>query len=123
MRKKQESPYTWFSQKKAKDCEEIECPDYDPYKDFKRDPTGYYVLIKTQWDILRISVAICNKDNEVIKIFKGKRAQDLYHTIFQYEKKHNLEWFKEKFHVAYLGKELKKAELALVIGVKDYFQE
>jgi hypothetical protein len=115
--------YKWSSPEKAKDCEAIECAPYDPIKGFKRDPSGYYVLIKINFESSRIEVGICAKDHKIVKVFSGRTAQDLYNTIFQYEKAHKAQWFREKAHIAYLGKELKKAELALVLGNNAYFQE
>ena len=120
---KQTPHYHWAQQKLAKNCETIDCAEYDPIKNFHRDPSGYYVLIKVNFITARIEVAICNKDHEVEKIFNGRKAQDIYYQIFQYEKKHKVSWFEEKSHMAYLGKELKKAELALVMGNSAYFQE
>ena len=113
----------WAKQAMASDCQEIECRPYDGYKDFKLDPSGYYVLIRIEWDTLKIAVAICNKQHQIVRVFRGRSSQDLYTEIFRYEKKHNVEWFKSKDHIAYLGKELKKAEIAMAIGMKDYFQE
>ena len=115
--------FHWAKQKLAKACETIDCPEYDPRKDFHRDPTGFYVLVKISFAISRIEVAICNKEHEIVKIFSGRKAQDVYYQIFQYEKKHKIQWFQDKGHIAYLGKELKKAELALVMGNSAYFQE
>lgn len=118
-----ELSYNWAKQKIGKSYETIECKVYDAIKDFKRDPTGHYVIIKIDWTKPTIEVGVCNKEHEIVKVFTGRRAQDLYNTIFTYEKKHNLNWFKEKTHIAYLGKELKKAELAMVLGQTSYFQE
>ncbi len=115
--------YVWSKQKKAKDCTVTDCPSYDPYADFHRDPSGCYVLIRPDFSTLRIEVAVCNKGNEIVQIFSGVKAQDLYEGIFRWEKKHNTTWFKDKGHCAYLGKELKKAELALALGQNNYFQE
>lgn len=115
--------YNWKTQYMSKDCELIECLEYDSIKDFKRDPTGFYVLIKTNFELLRIEVAICNKDHKIVRIFRGGKCQDIYNAIFTYEKKHRVKWFEEKTHIAYLGKELKKAELALVMGNSGYYQE
>ena len=115
--------FQWASQKLAEGCETIECPEYDAYKDYKRDPTGYYVLVKINFATSRIEVAICDKDNTIVKIFSGRKSQDVYNAIFSYEKRNGVEWFKEKTHIAYLGKELKKAEMALVVGNNAYFQE
>lgn len=102
--------------------ETIDCPVYDPIKNFYRDPSGFYVLIRCNKAHSLIEVAICDKNHTIIKVFRGKRSQDLYHTIFNYEKKHNCEWFKSKDHMAYLGKELKKAEWALA-DKEEYLQE
>jgi hypothetical protein len=121
--KKKQTNYTWETQQQSEDCEIWECPEYDSYKDFKRDPTGYYVLIKVNFEFLRIDVAVCNKDHKIVLIFRGRKSQDLYKAVFKYEKTQHVVWFKEKTHIAYLGKELKKAELALVMGNSGYFQE
>jgi hypothetical protein len=115
--------YSWNTQKLSEKCETFECPEYDGYKDFKRDPSGCYVLIKVNFADVRIEAGICDKDHNVVRIFRGRKAQDIYNAIFKYERKHHVDWFKEKTHVAYLGKELKKAELALVMGNSAYFQE
>jgi len=117
------SPYTWKTQKLSDDCETLECPAHDNYKDFKRDPSGYYVLIKVNLELLKIELAISDKDHTIVQIFRGQKSQDIYNAIFQYEKKNNVVWFQEKTHMAYLGKELKKAELALVMGNSGYYQE
>ncbi len=110
-------------QQKIENCETIFCPSYDSYKDFQIEPTGYYVLIKPNFKISKIEVAVCDKKHLIIKIFQGQKAQDLYHTIFAYEKEYNAEWFTNKDHIAYFGKELKKAELALVMGNDAYSQK
>ncbi len=115
--------YHWSSQKHAEGCETIECKEYDPYKHFHRDPSGYYFLIRPNFSTYRIEVAVCNKGHSIVKIFSGRKTQDLYMGILDYEKKHHSEWFKNKAHIAYLGKELKKAEIALVMGSNAYFQE
>lgn len=115
--------YVWQKQSVAPKCEVINCPVYDPIKDFRRDPSGFYVLIRTDFAVMKIEVAICNKKHAIVKIFRGSKAQDVYEGIFQYEKKHRTEWFRDKGHTAYLGKELKKAELALALGQNNYFQE
>ena len=114
--------YVWHKQSLVPDLEIIECPPYDPIKDFRMDPSGYYVLIRAGKDASCIEVAVCDKRHVIIKVFKGKKSQDLYYTIFEYEKKHSCRWFERKDHIAYLGKELKKAELSFR-EKKDYFQE
>ena len=115
--------YAWETQKRSEACETAECAEYDGYKDFKRDPSGYYVLIKLNFSLVRIEVGVCDKDHNVVRIFRGRKSQDLYNAIFNYEKDQKVTWFQEKTHIAYLGKELKKAELALVLGNSAYFQE
>ncbi len=114
--------YVWHKQSVSPDLEIIDCPVYDPIKDFRRDPTGAYVLIRCNIKNSFIEVSICDKKHTILKTFRGRKAQDLYYTIFEYEKKHKLEWFKRKDHAAYLGKELKKAEFGLS-GKEPYVQE
>ena len=115
--------YHWQLPTWPEGTEIVECPAYDPYGMFKRDPSGYYVLIRIEWDLLKLAVAICDKKHKIVKVFRGRCAAEIYEEIFRYEKAHRQKWFFEKSHIAYLGKELKKAELAMAIGVKDYFQE
>ena len=114
--------YVWHKQSISSDLEIINCPSYDPIKDFHRDPTGVYVLIRCDTGNSLIEVAICDKKHTIIKTFRGRKAQDLYCTIFEYEKQHKLKWFSRKDHIAYLGKELKKVEFAL-LGKEEYIQE
>ncbi|MBF0489139.1 MAG: DUF4346 domain-containing protein [Candidatus Omnitrophica bacterium] len=114
--------YVWQKQSIASDLEVIDCLVYDPISDFRMDPSGCYVLIRPLIKEQIIEVAICDKKHVIIKVFRGKKSQDVYHGIFTYEKKHKVEWFKSKHHIAYLGKELKKAEWALR-GQDEYWQE
>jgi len=115
--------YVWHKQTISPDLEIIDCPVYDPIKDFHRDPTGAYVLIRCDKKNSLIEVAVCDKDHTLIKAFRGHKAQDLYHTIFKYEKKHGFKWFNRSDHAAYLGKELKKCEFFLTGKEKNYVQE
>jgi len=113
----------WIKDKTTdKNFEVIQCKPYDDYKDHKNDD-GCYTLIKVDFEFYEIQVAIANCKHEILKVFKGRRAQDIYNSVFEYEKIHNLNWFTEKQHIAYLGKELKKAEIALVLGNVGYYQE
>jgi len=114
--------YVWHKQVISSDLEIINCLNYDPIKDFRRDPMGAYVLIRCDMENSLIEVAICDKKHTIIKVFRGRKAQDLYYTIFEYEKKNKLKWFSRKDHAAYLGKELKKCEFALA-GKEEYIQE
>lgn len=115
--------YDWKTQKISKDVVRIPCKSYDGIEDFKRDPTGFYALIKINFTSYKIELAVCNKDHDVIAMFSGQKPQDIYDAVFAFEKKQKIEIFKEKTHIAYLGKELKKAEFALVSGNNAYFQE
>jgi len=114
--------YTWHKQSIAPDLTVIDCPDHDPLKDFRRDPTGAYVLIRCDIENAMIEVAICDEKHTIVNAFRGRKSQDLYYTIFEYEKKNKLKWFSRSDHAAYLGKELKKAELAL-LEKSSYVQE
>ncbi len=106
----------------SKDFEVILCKPYDDYKDHQNDE-GCYVLIKVDFEFYEIQLAVCNYQHEILRVFRGKRAQDVYTTLFNYEKEHNFKWFNEKQHLAYIGKELKKAEIALTLGNSGYYQE
>ena len=105
----------------ANDFEVIECKPYDDYKDHKNDD-GCYVLIKVDFEFYEIQVAILNYKHEILRVFKGRRPQDIWQAIFTYMEKHNKNWFKRLDHAAYLGKELKKAEICMSIGT-EYVQE
>lgn len=120
---KKKIAYVWQKQSGEDKSPTIECPSYDPYEDFRGDPSGYYVLIRTNFDSLTIEAAVCSNKHVVSGIFRGRKAQDVYEGIFRHEEKHKLSWFKSKSHMAYLGKELKKAEIALAMGQNSYFQE
>ena len=112
----------WVKDKKvAHDFEVIQCTRWDDLKDFKMD-NGCYTLIRVYMDTWEIGVAVCSQDHTILKEFRGRRAQDIYCAIFAYDKKNRMGWFSEPQHIAYLGKELKKAEMSLQMGF-DYVQE
>ena len=69
--------YVWHKQSLSPDFELINCPVYDPIKDFRRDPTGVYVLIRCDAKDSSIEVAVCDKKHAIIKAFRGRKAQDL----------------------------------------------
>ena len=113
----------WVKDKKvADDFEVIEVPRWDDIKDFIFDKEGCYVLIKVYRESHDIGVAVCNQEHVILKEFRGRRAQDIYSAIFKFDREHKLGWFNVMDHAAYLGKELKKAEMCLVLGC-DYYQE
>lgn len=113
---------SWIKDKKvAKDFEVIRKDDWDSYKDFIMDK-GCYTLIRTYPDTHEIGVAICNPDHTILKEFRGRIAQQIYDTLFRYDEDNKKGWFTRMEHAAYLGKELKKAEISLVLG-SNYVQE
>ncbi|MDP3728428.1 MAG: DUF4346 domain-containing protein [bacterium] len=113
----------WIKDKKvAADFAIYEVPRWDDIKDFIFDKEGCYVLIKIYRESHDIGVAICNQEHVILKEFRGRRAQDIYSAIFKFDREHKLGWFQVVDHAAYLGKELKKAEICLALG-SDYYQE
>jgi len=82
---------------------------------WKQDPLGYF-LIKVDKENGLISAGYCSNEHELKYEFTGKRAQDIYHEIARRKLISLLE------HASYLGKELKKAELALKFNL-DYVQD
>lgn len=86
---------------------------YDEIKDFRYDKNGYFLI---RINNNKIEAGHCLKNNEIDFIIKGKKAQDVYKEIINHKLVSRLD------HAAYLGKELKKAELALKNKTK-YMQE
>ena len=76
-------------------------------KRFVRDPFGDFIIYLAGGKI------VCKHDKLVIV---GKRAKEILDTIIEYDLVSRLD------HAAYLGRELKKAEIALVLG-KNYVQD
>ena len=112
--------------KSQQGLEMIECPPIDR-DSMEMDDSGYWFLIRPNFRYGTIEVAICHKDhsqpledeNKHIKeIYWGRSAQDIYHKILR-----ETEYVNFLTHAAYLGKELKKAELALVLGIQKFYQE
>ena len=84
------------------------------------DESGFYVLIKVDFVTRRIGCRVMNQDHVDVEDFWGYQCQDIYYRVL-----HDLrsdDWFIDKTHIAYLGKELKKAEIALATG-GTYYQE
>lgn len=112
----------WIKEKTyTTECKEIECHSYDDYKDHKNDD-GCYVLIRVRFDTYKIELAVCNYEHEILMVFRARRPQDIWHTLFSYDEENKKGWFTVKDHIAYIGKELKKAEIALALGT-TYYQE
>ena len=80
----------------------------------KLDRKGYF-LIKAEGKY--IYAGQVNKKNQMFRIIKGKNAEDIYNEIIKRK------WISRMEHAAYLGSELKKAELFLNKKIKKYVQE
>jgi len=80
-----------------------------------QDPKGFF-LIKPNYKNKAIHVGYCTNDNVLRYEIIGKRAQEVYHTIARLGLVSLFE------HASYLGKELKKVELAIKYKLK-YVQD
>ena len=97
----------------------VECKEID-LNNQEMDESGHYVKIKVDFITRRIGLAIHDKWHNQHEVFWGRQAQDIYHAILNDIR--SLNWFDDRTHIAYLGKELKKAEIALATG-GSYYQE
>lgn len=97
----------------------IECKEVD-INGQEMDESGYYCLIKVDFSTRRIAVAIHDAYHNLHESFWGKQCQDVYCGVLGDPRAK--EWFLDMSHIAYLGKELKKAEIALATG-GSYYQE
>lgn len=88
---------------------------FDPYKDWVMDPVGY-VLIRVNADEGVIELAHCTYNHVITKAVRGRTAQEVYVTAIKLGMVSRLD------HAAYLGKELRKAEIALQMKT-EYVQE
>lgn len=110
----------------------IECPKVNR-DTIEMDPSGWWFLIRPNFRYGHIEVAACHNDvvnipmtldeegetkKHIKEIFFGNCAQDIYFHILD-----NTKYITLMTHAAYLGKELKKAELALALGIKGHYQE
>ena len=89
---------------------------YDDSKEFVLDHEGYF-LIRIDNTSKNIEVGFCNSKNIVILKVIGKKPIEIYHTIIN-----KISLNIRKDHCAYLGRELKKAYIALKKGIK-YVQD
>lgn len=97
----------------------VECKEVD-INGQEMDESGHYLLIKVDFVTRRIGVRICDKWHNEIEDFWGRQCQDIYCTILLDER--SKVWFQDMTHIAYLAKELKKAEIALATS-GSYYQE
>lgn len=84
------------------------------------DRSGYYVLIKVDFSTRRIGLKVMSEQHIDIETFWGYQCQDVYYAVLTHPLAKS--WFTDLTHVAYIGKELKKAEIALSLG-STYYQE
>lgn len=91
-------------------AETIDCT-YHPIKDCQIDPAGYFLIRIIDG---RLEAGFCEKPGVISKIFRGE-ATSIYNTIAKTIKL-------QPEHYAYLGRELTKAEFALLLGI-DYIQD
>lgn len=90
---------------------------YHEIRDFVLDKNGFF-LIKVHPETKEIGAAFVDNNTYEIKFeVRGKTAQEVYYVIFN-----ELNVNVRLDHAAYLGKELKKAEIALQTG-EEYLQE
>lgn len=103
----------------------IECPRIDRDA-IAMDESGYWFLIRPNFRYGHIEAAVCHADaptliddsKNIVEIYFGVCAQDVYHKILN-----DTKYVTSRTHAAYLGKELKKAELALALGIQKFYQE
>lgn len=95
----------------------IQASHVDPY-DLELDLSFYFFIISPRFDIGRIEVEVHRRGGEIEAIIQGNRCQDIWTEIFKHK-----EWVTDLSHAAYLGKELKKAEIAMALGLKECYQE
>ena len=82
-----------------------------------KDGLKRYFLIRLDRKNNNIEVVFCNEKNNVILKVVGKKPVEIYQTMINKEKLPIM-----KDHVAYLGRELQKAYIALKQGL-DYVQD
>ena len=98
--------------KEDQEAEIIEAK-YDRLRDFKMDPTGYFLI---RINNNKIEAAFCKAQNKVEKVVVGTTAMEVYNTIIRENLISTLQ------HAADLGSELQKAEIALKENIK-YIQD
>jgi len=75
------------------------------------DKVGYFVIIPQPAKEV-ITVEHYSYENKLLRVIEGKDAKSIYSTIIDNG------WITNLSHVAYLGRELAKAELSLKLGFK-----
>ncbi len=117
LKKNIEKGKSWTkSIKKVSEFKSTQCPEYDHIRDYHQDPSCY-ILVDIDRESKEIIAGICNYQNQLVEEFRGKIAQQIYYFMLNERK-----YITRLDHAAYLGKELKKAEMALATG-QEYIQE
>ncbi len=117
LKKNIEKGKTWTKKiEKTPTFKVTQCPEYSHIRDYKQDQECY-LLINVDKEKKEIVVGVCNYHNQLMEEFRGKIAQQVYNYILNQRK-----YITRLEHAAYLGKELKKAEIALQTG-EEYLQE
>ncbi len=86
-----------------------------PVGEWVQDPKGYFTIM-VSYEGNEIIAEHHDNDGRITKVLAGKRAEDLYHHII------NTGIVSRLDHAAYLGRELAKAETALINRL-DYEQD
>lgn len=99
----------------AKEADDIKVikATYDQDKEWKYDPKGYFLIRIHEG---KIEAGHCRQDNVILTRIIGSTAEEVYNTIIREGITDN------PSHLAYLGAELKKAEIARDLG-KGYVQD
>ncbi len=79
---------------------------HDSRKEFRLDPAGYFIL-KVFYTKHQIGARFCNNDHVPKYDFVGKHAEEIYATIVR------TKITNDAMHLAYIGHELHKAEVAM----------
>jgi len=84
-------------------------------RDLRIDPVGYF-LIRVNPDSKKIELGFCKQKNLIDLLIRGDTAEEVYHTFA------NQGITLRPDHMAYLGKELTKAEIAKKQNI-EYIQD
>jgi len=97
----------------SKECKRIRAK-FDP-RDLRLDSIGYF-LIRINKDHDEIELGFCRRKNIIDLVITGKNAEEIYHTFAN----QGLELRQD--HMAYLGRELTKAEICKNLKI-EYIQD
>ena len=67
---------SWVKDKTvSKDFEVVDCKRYDDYKDHKNEASGYYVIIRVDFEYREIHCAVCSKTHAQRKGIRIKKVE------------------------------------------------